>query len=272
MGVASFIFWGLKSMRSCEINSITSELVLGKMRQIFFGKINLLCIDDNADICNLFCNEFFISPVLNRKSVQNIPDAKQAISGRIPYHCWMLDLTLERHNDGLELLKYKQNFPFCIVVSGARSMEDANLAKNAGAFSVHDKIKLFQFSIKNLIHEACGLSALSFLLRAKKPINFDLFKILVQEFIQTPEEWKRKFPITDITFRRICHENSLISPKQFLNLFHALNFVLLSDCLTNTAANYREISDNFFSRSDFYVKCSEYVIAHFDSIYASLYF
>jgi hypothetical protein len=220
-------------MKNDDSGVFKNELSLNKIRQIWSGRINLLCIEDKIEICQLFCEEFFRSPVFSVKSVQNIEGAKQAIFSKTLYHCWILDLTLDRNNDGLELLKLKPNFPFCIVVSGAQSMDDANAAKDAGAYSVHDKNHIFRFSANTLLHEVCGLSVLSFLLKGKKPTNFELYKILLREFVKTPEDWIGKFPITDLTLRRNCLENSFVSPNQFLNLFHALNFILLSDCLIN---------------------------------------
>jgi hypothetical protein len=258
-------------MKNDHLGDFKNELSLNKIRQIWSGRINLLCIEDNKDICQLFCEEFFRSPVFSVKSVQNIEGAKQAIFSKTLYHCWILDLTLDRHNDGLELLKLRPNFPFCIVVSGARSMDDANVAKDAGAFSVHDKGHIFRFASNILIYEVCGLSVLSFLLKGKNPTNFEMYRMLIREFVKTPEEWVSKFPITDLTLRRICLENSFITPKQFLNLFHALNFALLSECLSNTTDDFQEISERVTRSHDFYIKCSEYVLSRLDSVYAPLY-
>jgi hypothetical protein len=54
-----------------------------------------------------------------------------------------------------------------------------------------------------------------------------------------------------------------------LNLFHVLNFVLLSDCLSEATEDFQIISENVMGRIDFYTNCSAYVADHFDSVYAA---
>ena len=202
---------------------------LAKVRQMFSRRINVLCIEDREDICELFRENIFPSSVLNVKPVHTPEMAKAALSGNLIYHSWILDLTLQKHNDGIELLKIKPNFPFCVVVSGAQSMDDATAAIKAGVYSAHDKKNIFTTNPHPFIAEVCALSTASFLLKGRRPTRLDMYQLLLRGFIQTPEEWSALYCLNERTLRNICEEDSNLSPKQFLNLYNTLNSILVSD-------------------------------------------
>jgi hypothetical protein len=243
-----------------------------QLRGIFSGKINLLFVEDNPQICKLMTEDFFCSPIFYKKSVYTVSAAKKAIAGPAPFHCWILDLTLERHNDGLDLLKAKHFLPCCIVASGAESMNDASLALKAGAYSVYDKKEIFMKTPIGFIDEICALSVLTFALKLKKAKNFELFHILIRGFIPTPERWSYSCCINERTFRRLCEEDSSLSPKQFLSLFHALYAIVLSDCIPESTQGYDEAREKIVRNIDFYCQCFDYVLDRMDSLFRPLYF
>jgi len=241
------------------------------IRTVFSQRLNLLFIEDNRHICQLLCKDFFRSPVFNKKEVYTFDTAKKTISGPLPFHCWILDLTLQDHNDGLELFALKPNFPYCIVVSGAESMSDATKALKTGAYSVHDKKVVFFSDPHQFIEEVCSLSILSFLLKARKPQKFELFQLLIRGFIETPERWSYSCWINGRTFRRLCEEDSSLTPRQFLFFFHALKAAIVSDCLLEAMVGYGEAREKIMQHIDFYEKCGEYVLHRLDSIFGPRY-
>ena len=71
------------------------DSLLYQIRRIFSEHINILCIEDNAPMCSLLCEDYFRSPILNKKIVPTFDSAKGAILSETPYHFWILDLTLD---------------------------------------------------------------------------------------------------------------------------------------------------------------------------------
>ncbi len=241
------------------------------MRRIFAGRINILCIEDQPEICSLLCCDFFRSPVLNKKAVHTFDTAKGSIQSKTPYHFWILDLSLERHNDGIDLLKLKQGFPFCIVISGAQSMGAATAAIKCGAYGAYDKNEIFRANPHHFIRETCALSTLSFLLDSRILEKFDMFDLLIKNCIQTPEEWSLNYCRNERTIRDICMENSGLTAKQFLCFFHALNAVIVSDCIIREMNGYDKILEVLIKNEDFYEHCSEYVLSRLENVYGPRY-
>jgi hypothetical protein len=244
---------------------------LAKVRQMFSRRINVLCIEDREDICELFRENIFPSSVLNVKPVHTPEMAKAALSGNLIYHSWILDLTLQKHNDGIELLKIKPNFPFCVVVSGAQSMDDATAAIKAGVYSAHDKKNIFTTNPHPFIAEVCALSTVSFLLKGKRPARLDMYHLLLRGFVQTPEEWSAQYCLNERTLRNICEGDSTLSPKQFLSLYHTLNSILVSDCLVRSMDGHEKTRETLINRFDFYDQCADYVVRNSGTIYGPLF-
>lgn len=244
-----------------------SDTPSGKLRELFSGHINLLCIDDDEPLCYLLCEEYFRSPIFHKKWVTTYDSARQAILGKVPYHCWLLDLTIDKHNDGLQLLQLKKNFPYRIVISGARAMTDATEALKNGAHGAYDKFTVFTMNPNVFISEVCALSTLSFLLKTRNPARFEIYKILLSEFIRTPQEWIIRSYTNECTLRKIMEDNSSLSPKQFLCMFNALYSVLMSDCLMDSFSDFVKIRDSLLLRSDYYIACAEFVVSHMENVF-----
>jgi hypothetical protein len=256
-------------MNENSIVSKNSELHL--IRGALTGQIRLLCIEDNIELGSLLCEDFFRSPIFCNKIVTTCEAAKSAISSKIRYHFWILDLTLEKHNDALELLKIKQNFPYCIVLSGAQSLSDATMAIREGAYGAYDKNAIFISNPHEFIKETCSLSVLSFLLNARKSERMDMFFLLMKKHIETAEEWSRVFGLNERSIRDMCEENSGLTAKQFLYFFHTLKAIVLSDCLIDGMKGYDDVLADLTSKKEFYEQCAEYVIHNFDTIYGPLF-
>jgi hypothetical protein len=240
-------------------------------KKSFEGAINVLCIEDHEDFCSLLCEDILVSPLMHVKGVHSFDDAKNSLSSSRRYHSWVLDLSLERHNDGLDLLRMKNNFSYCVVLTGCNSVGDATEALKAGAYCCYDKIDLFPKKLNFAINSICGLSALSFSLKATRPSDINVFLLLLENFIRTPEEWAEKYFRTFRSIWNFCKINSELTPKQFLCLFHAIYFILLLDCLKKDFPGYEAFNNILEKRSDFYLQCVEFVLDNNDKIYTPLF-
>jgi hypothetical protein len=247
-------------------NSLTKDL-----RKLFTSAIHLLCIENHADILDILCNGIFRSPIFKINPVASFEVARSAIRGSISYHCWILDLSLEQHNDGLDLLKLKPHFPWCVVLSGAHSMDDATQAIRAGCYGVFDKSSMFLRNFNKFIVEVCSLSTLSFILNAKRPSRFDLFKVLLVNDVQSPKVWSELYCLNEYDVRKTCMENSGLTAKQFLCLYHALKSILLSDCLLAQIDKSDTVYAAINQDLEFKTNCLEFVLSHIDSIYSPIY-
>ena len=241
------------------------------VRDFFSQRFNVLCIEDRIDICDLLCESILPSPILNVKPVNSPEAAKTALAGNLTFHAWVLDLSLKRHNDGMEILKLRPNFPFCVVLSGAQSMDDATAAIKAGVFSAHDKKSIFAVDPHPFISEVCALATVSFLLKARRPTRFDLYQLIFREFVRTPEDWSERYCMNVRTLRNICEEDARLSPKQFLCFFHALNSLMVSDCIVGSMAGAAALRQAFVQRRDFYDYCLDYVARNINAVYGPLF-
>ena len=245
----------------------TYDPAFAEIRRIFTDRINLLCIEDAPEISILLCDEFFRSPVLTRTTADTFKKAESAVRSKPSYHCWILDLTIERHNDGLDLLRTKPSFPYCVVVSNSSSLYDATVAIRGGAFGAYDKNAAIVSNAGEFIKEICALSTLSFLLHARKPERFDMFTLLIDRCIRSQEEWGRAYYRNERSVRNICEEYSGLTARQFLYLFHTLNATLRSDCLIEGMAGYEKSAADLNENERFYKECSKYVVSRFDRVF-----
>lgn len=244
---------------------------LDNCRQLFTGKIYLLCIEDDLNVAALLCDEFFSSPLFISTKVDTFEKAEGMVSSKIPHHCWILDLTLKRHNDGLELLRKNPFFPYCVVASSSVSLYDATIAMREGAYGVYDKNAVAVSHTADFIKEVCALATLSFLLHARKPDRFDMFTLLLNRFIRTQEEWSLAYCLNERSIRNICEENSGLTARQFLRLYHTINRILQADCLRMDNGNSDICKACSAENMGFYRVCAEYVITHFDQVYGHWY-
>ncbi len=250
-----------------DLSYLGDDSVFGRIRRTLANRITMLCIEDDPEITALLYGEFFRSTVFNKKIADSFTKALNIVVSKEPYHCWILDLSLNRHNDGLELLKKKPEFPYCVVASGSISLYDATVAMREGAFGAYDKNTIVVSNTHEFIREVCSLATLSFLLHARKPERFDMFTLLIRNFIRSPEEWSRFFCRNERSVRNICEEYSGLTARQFLFLFHALNAIVFSDCLVKGMAGYTEAAAELDGRRAFHENCAGYVAERFEMVY-----
>jgi hypothetical protein len=89
--------------------------------------------------------------------------------------------------------------------------------------------------------------------------------------IETPKEWSIHYCRNERTIRNVCEEYSGLTSKQFLNLFHALNAAILSDCLLVNIEGYDQILEGLINNEVFYEKCCQYVLNRLDRLYGPRY-
>jgi hypothetical protein len=150
-------------------------------------------------------------------------------------------------------------------------MDDATAAIKAGVYSAHDKKNIFTTDPHPFIAEVCALSAASFLLKGRRPARLDMYQLLLRGFIQSPEEWSALYCLNERTLRNICEEDSNLSPKQFLCLYHALNYILASDCLVRSMSGHAKTREMLLNRLDFCDQCAEFVVRNGETTYGPLY-
>jgi hypothetical protein len=98
-----------------------------------------------------------------------------------------------------------------------------------------------------------------------------MYQLLLRGFIQTPEEWSALYCLNERTLRNICEEDSNLSPKQFLNLYHTLNSILVSDCLVQSMDGHEKTRETLLNRFEFYDQCADYVVRNSETIYGPLF-
>lgn len=249
------------------IPHLIDESISDSIHQLFTGSISLLFIEDDPQMSDLLCDEFFRSTLFTKTKVDTFGKAKSAIQSKSLYHCWILDLTLEEHNDGMKLLKYNPAFPYCVVTSSSISLYDATCAIRKGAFGAYDKNTVIAGNTDEYIKEICALSSLSFLLHAQKPERFEMFTLLLDHFICTQEEWSRIYCRNERSVRNICEEYSGLTARQFLYLFHVLTATLYSDCIMEDTVDSGDIPVHLNEQKRLYRECASYVLSRFDRVY-----
>jgi hypothetical protein len=253
------------------MHALQKSSSINALREIFSGAMNLLCIDDHPEILDIVCDGIFTSPLFTKKTAKKVETALRAINGPVPYHCWILDLSLEKHNDGLDLFKVKPHFPYCIALSGSQSLEDATNAMRAGCYGAFNKNHIVSQNAQKFIFEVCSLSTLSFLLKTKKPSRYGMFNLLMQYFIRSPQQWSELHCLNEYSLRETCMENSGLTAKQFLYGYHALRIILLLDCHIPSFDGNNFIFEEIFSNHDFIQYCADYVLSHIDSVFGPIY-
>ena len=103
---------------------------------IFNRKINVLLVDDEPAILEIL-SSIITSTLFNFKTALTVKEAVKIIdAAEFPWHCWIIDINIERREDGFNILKRYPTFPFAIMLSGLRSMTLATKAMELGAIGV----------------------------------------------------------------------------------------------------------------------------------------
>ncbi len=194
------------------------------LRNRLASRINLLVVDDQ-EIVRQSIVRMFASPLFAIQTADSFQSANEAIrAAQWPWHCWIVDIALEREDSGLFLLVEHIDFPFMIMLSGLGSMSLASRAMQAGAIAVFDKDPK---SLNSLYELVCAIAALAFLLGGKNTKYLSTFRLLEQSAITSPDDWAQKACISVRQLERICAIHSPLTPRLFRPLFYAIRYLLV---------------------------------------------
>jgi len=254
-----------------KINTILRNPSIKYLRDTFAGAIRLLYIEDLAALMDIVCDGMFVSPLCRCKTAFTLEEADRMLQGPKPFHCLILDLSLESHNDGLKLLVHKPYYYYCVALSGAQSMEDAAEAMKEGCHGVYDKRTVFTKNPHKFIIETCTLATLAFLLKGKKPSRPDMFDLLTQRFITSPNEWSEWYCLNSYSVRETCVMDSGLTAKQFLNIFHALRSILIFDCYVKPLNGINSHYEKCMQYAQCIEQCAEFVADNINAVYGPVY-
>ena len=197
---------------------------------VFAKKINLLVIDDEPVILDAVTG-IFSSPLFNIVTGSTIKEAFKIINeAQEPWHCWILDINIEKEGDGFDILKKHPNFPFAIMLSGLRSMTIASDAMKYGAIGVFDKDPA---SLDLLFDGVCKVASLGFVLGGNGGQYLQHFILLMTNHIKNPEEWARLACISVRQLERVCAIHSTLTPRFIISLYYTLYFSLTDGSLSS---------------------------------------
>jgi hypothetical protein len=202
---------------------ITGETILKSLS----GRINLLVIEDNENLL-LALEDIFSIPRFKVTSASSIEAARNAIAqpGTV-WHSWIVDMCLAGKDDaGATLIEEHTNFPFAIVYSGLRSMENAAHAIQKGAAAVIDK---GSNTMDKLIREVCGLAPLAVLCRGRLFNNREILFLLKNHTVRGPVEWADKANMTLRQIENISQTHTGLPPSMVIFFYYGLRHLLLSD-------------------------------------------
>lgn len=216
--------------------------------EIFKNKVNLLVIDDEPIILDAVIG-IFSSPLFNITTGSTLQEAYKIINKtEVPWHCWILDINIEREEDGFEILKKYPKFPFAIMLSGLQSMTIASKAMKSGAIGVFDKDP----SSLDLLHDGvCKVASMGFILGGKGGQYLPQFELLMTNHIKNSEEWANLACISVRQLERICAIHSPLTPRFIISLYYTLYFSLTGGSPASiepidTSENYLLSSDTDF--------------------------
>jgi ActR/RegA family two-component response regulator len=185
-------------------------------------RINLLIVDDFPLFRNALV-ELFSSPLFNTVLASSEREARRIIPGIPAWHAWLFDIAMENDESGLKLLADHQHFPYTIMLSGIRSMNVSSKAMQLGAYKVFDKEPAL---LSEMHAEVCALAALAYILKGTGTKYFPLFKILLNEEIDTTEAWAQAACVTKRQIERICSMHVNLPPRFIVPLFYTIRYLL----------------------------------------------
>jgi CheY-like chemotaxis protein len=223
-----------------------------RLEALFAKKINLLVVDDYADVRD-FLVDLFSSPCISVVTASSYVEACAAISRhKGPWHTWLLDIDLGSLKTGIDIIKENPRFPFVLILSGLQSMSAASEALHCGAMKAFDK---FQGSITDLVAEFVEVASLAFLLKGKYTKYLPVFSLLRDPCVTTARRWADEAFITTRQLSRICELHGPLTPCQCIAMFNACRFLLKRSLKSlETAEPERE--------NGFVVECVAFVEEH----------
>lgn len=196
--------------------------VLQQLLTSFQSKFNLLVVDDYPAMGNAIV-DLCGSSLYLKTLAASAAEARGRIAEKSRWHCWVLDIAMEKKESGLELLSSYSNFPFIIMLSGMRSMHMASRAMQLGAYKVYDKNPQHFLDLHKDINT---LSALSWILQGVGTKYLPQFLLLSEKEINTTDTWAMHACMTVRQLERITTLHSNLTPRYIPALFYTLQFLL----------------------------------------------
>lgn len=216
----------------------------GNLSRYFSRRVNLLIIEDSENLL-LALKGIFSIPCFKVTSASSIEEARKAIKrpGTI-WHCWIVDMRLAGKDDaGAALIEEHRHFPFAVVYSGLRSMENAALAIQKGAAAVIDK---GGDTMDKLIGEVCGLAPLAMLCRGTLFKNREVLFLLKNQTVREPAEWADKANMTLRQIENISQTHTGMAPSKVIFFYYGLRHLLLSCFGVKGALTHNSEEQSFY--------------------------
>ena len=151
--------------------------------------VSLLIVDDEKTVLSSVA-ALFSSPLWSITTAATLGGARRALGRPAkPWHCWILDVALGEHENGLELLRIRPDFKFTIVLSGLQSMTISADAMKLGATTVLDKNP---DNFDALYNQACLNAALAYLFTTVPDQYFSIFSHLASSVMTDIVQWTEK--------------------------------------------------------------------------------
>ncbi|MGA2507762.1 MAG: response regulator [Chitinispirillaceae bacterium] len=215
-----------------------------KLSRYFSRRVNLLIIEDNANLL-LALKGIFSIPSFNVTGVSSLERAKEVIArpGTI-WHSWIVDMCLAGNvNAGAEIIENNRYFPFAIVYSGLRSMENAAQAVQKGAAAVIDK---GVDTADRLIREVCELVPLAFLCKGTMFKNREILFLLKNQTVRATAEWAEAANMTIRQLENITTTQTGMPPSLVIPFYYGLRHLLLLSFGGKSALTYSKENRLFF--------------------------
>lgn len=197
---------------------------LKRLQSALAKKINILVVDDDRSI-RAALQEVFDAPLINLVTAHSHDHAANVIrSHQAIWHAWVLDIQLGIGKSGLDIIKENPNFPFIVVLSGLKSMNQATEALSLGARKAFDKDPN---SLETLYEEVCRWAALGFILRGRETKYFNVFSLLGDPQIRSAQDWADRSNITVRQLSRICELHGSITARHYIAFYNACHALLL---------------------------------------------
>lgn len=185
--------------------------------------MRLLIVDDVPSVVAPVV-DLFTSPLWSISTARSLTEAKKTIGPRTKqWHCWILDIALGEHESGLELLRYRPDFKFAVVLSGLHSMSLSADAVKRGARNVLDK---HPDNFDTLYNEVCLNAALACTLTTTPQQYLPVFSHLQTDFMTDIDQWAEKACYTVRSLERICTQHTRLPPRKAMRLFYGLYYIL----------------------------------------------
>jgi len=200
------------------------NVTIPSLIQRFQGHIRVLLVDDDEKLLNTL-SDMLDSPVLDITTASSSQEARKIIQkqkGRVPWHCWVLDIAMEHENSGIKMIEEFSTFPFVIILSGLGSMSIASQAIQAGAMRVIDKNPSL---LDEVSEEVAKIGAMGYLLNGTGSQYLHIFNLLHKKMYRHAYEWADDACVSTRQLQRICQLHNKWATKENLTLYYILSFL-----------------------------------------------